>query len=96
VARGAAAAAWMRFIRTRSQDGIAITDPLAERLALIGRTCEDRPGADVARFVKEAGVIPAALASEPRFIAALERGYATVQAVEDGRADVASLRAGAA
>jgi fructuronate reductase len=92
----AAVAAWMRFIRRRSRDGMAITDPQAERLAAVGRACEDRANADVARFVTEAGVVPAALASEPRFIAALERGYATVQAVEDGRADVAGLRAGAA
>lgn len=93
---GAAVAAWMRFIRRKAREGSDITDPLAGRLAAIGRACTDEAEADTARFIDESGVIPPALAGDDRFIKALRAGYRTVQSIETGKADVSSLRAGAA
>jgi fructuronate reductase len=93
VARLAAGvAAWMRFVRRRARDGVALVDPLAERLARIGAACADAPEADVALFLDRAGVIPPALADAPLFRDALERGYADVMSRERTPAFAATRR----
>lgn len=71
-------AAWMRFIRLRAREGAAIIDPLAERLAGIGRACTGEAERDVDSFLKLEAVFAPALVADPRFRAALIKGYATL------------------
>jgi fructuronate reductase len=68
-------AAWMGFVRERARAGVAITDPLAERLAELGRACTGDPAHDVGLFLGLDTVFPPPLAADPRFRAALETGY---------------------
>ena len=72
-------AAWMRFVRRRAMDGVKIVDPLADRLAEIGRACTGEAASDVERFLALETVFPQALAADPRFRAALVAGYAALE-----------------
>jgi fructuronate reductase len=73
-----AVAAWMAFVRDRARQGVAITDPLADRLLDIGRACNGEAANDVGLFLDLDAVFPAALAAEPRFRTALETAYARI------------------
>jgi len=69
-------AAWMRFVARRAKAGETITDPLADRLAEIGAATTGEAKADVAAFLTLDSVFPAALASNPTFVGAVEKAYA--------------------
>lgn len=68
-------AAWMQFLRRRTQDGIALVDPLAPRLAEVAAATSGDPAADVGRFLALSEVFPRDLAADDRFRAALRRAY---------------------
>ncbi len=68
-------AAWLHFVRRRAHERIPIVDPMAERLAAIGRACEGRASADVPRFLALDNVFAQPLAADPRFRASLQTAY---------------------
>ena len=47
-------AAWMRFVARQAKSGIALVDPLAERLQEAGRACSGEAESDIQRFVSAA------------------------------------------
>ena len=69
-------AAWMRFVALRAKTGEAITDPLHDRLTEIGVGVTGDARTDVAAFLALESVFPAALTSNPTFVAAIEMAYA--------------------
>ncbi|WP_428312926.1 mannitol dehydrogenase family protein [Hydrocarboniphaga sp.] len=71
-----ALAGWMHFVRRLSRDGVALVDPLAQRLAEIGKACSGEAQMDVPRFLQLDTVFAPALAANPSFHAALEDAYA--------------------
>lgn len=68
-------AAWMRFVRRKAVTGEVITDPLADDLIGLGKTCDDTV-ADTGRFLALRAVFPEALATDATVIAGLESAYA--------------------
>ena len=63
-------AAWMAFVRRQARAGIALVDPLAERLAVIGAEAEkDEALVDSLLVLRE--IFPADLAGDPTFRSAL-------------------------
>jgi fructuronate reductase len=85
-------AAWMQFVRARARDGVEIVDPLAARLADLGRRMTGNASHDLPLFFGLPGVFPAALAQEPRFTRALGETYE----VFAGQGPLASVTAAAA
>jgi fructuronate reductase len=83
-------AAWMIFVRTRTQAGVPVTDPMADRLAEIGLACDGDPTRDVALFLALATVFPAGLAADPRLRIALQDAYAALDA-DPARAILSSV-----
>jgi fructuronate reductase len=69
-------AGWMAFVRERARAGVALTDPLADPLAALGRRCDGEAAHDVGLFLDLDAVFPRPLAADPRFRAALEQAYA--------------------
>lgn len=67
-------AAWLRFIRKKSQTGEALTDPLAAELIALGAAFTDHAD-DVTTALALSAVFPQALAEEPRFVAAVTTAY---------------------
>jgi fructuronate reductase len=65
-----ALAAWMRFVERQAKAGLAIVDPLADRLAALA------PGP--AAFLAMEAVFPAHLTADDRFRAAVEEAYAAL------------------
>jgi fructuronate reductase len=76
-------AAWMRFVVRQARAAIALTDPMQVRLAAIGLGCNGDAAGDVARFLALEAVFPAALASHPGFVAAVQRAYARLPDLPD-------------
>ena len=74
-------AAWMRFVRRKAVTGEVITDPLADELITLGKTCDDTI-ADVGRFLALRAVFPEAVATDATVIAGLESAYAELLAKE--------------
>jgi fructuronate reductase len=70
-------AAWMAFVARQAHAGVAIVDPHAEALAVLGRAATGEAITDVERFLAFAPMFPPALAAEPRFTTALCEAYAT-------------------
>ncbi len=72
-------AAWMHFVRRRVAAGIALVDPLGERLARLARdeTCGD-PARDVAAFLALEKMFPPDLAGRLEFRRELEAAYAAL------------------
>jgi fructuronate reductase len=68
-------AAWMHFIRRKAQADGQLTDPLAERLLAIGRSCQNRAAADVPAFLALDTVFAPRLAGDARFREGLSRAY---------------------
>jgi fructuronate reductase len=68
-------AAWMHFIRARARQDIAIVDPLAAQLTMLGRQVTGEASHDLPLFLALPGVFPEALAREPRFTRALAGAY---------------------
>ncbi|MDB5433210.1 MAG: Mannitol dehydrogenase domain [Caulobacter sp.] len=71
-------AAWMRFVVRQAKTGAPLVDPMAGRLADIGRSCSGDAAHDVAAFARIETIFPGALAADARFVAALERDYASL------------------
>ncbi len=69
-------AAWMRFVRLRAAAGEKIVDPLADTLASIAAACTGVAENDVSAFLALGSVFPAALATNPTFVSAVEKAYA--------------------
>jgi fructuronate reductase len=70
-------AAWMHFVRRCARDGVALSDPLRPLLAAIGRACRGDARRDVDAFLALDAVF-GALAIDPRFVATLYAGYASL------------------
>jgi fructuronate reductase len=68
-------AAWLHFVRRQARNGVALVDPLAEKLADIGRATTGAADHDVAAFLELLPVF-GALADDVRFTAALRAAYA--------------------
>jgi fructuronate reductase len=73
-------AAWFHFIRRKAAKRELATDPLAPKLLEIGTACTGEAKADVRAFLSLASVFPAALTTNAKFVAALERGYEVISA----------------
>ena len=71
-------AAWMHFVRARARDGIEIVDPLAARLAALGREVTGEAEHDLPLFFALPGVVPLPLAQEPRFTRPLGEAYQVI------------------
>ncbi len=67
-------AAWMRFVRMKARKNEAITDPLGDELAVVGRAMTDQED-DVDLFLKLRAVFPQDLAADARIVAALKAAY---------------------
>ena len=75
-------AAWMAFIVRQAKAGAAITDPIAETLAGLGRAAGDDTDATVERFLALEAVFPSLLAAEPAFRSAVTKAYRGLSAGE--------------
>ena len=87
-------AAWMHLVRARARDGIAIVDPLAAQLSLLGRETSGGADHDLPLFFTLRGVFPPELARDPRFTRALGLTYDLI-AARGALASVAGPGAGA-
>ena len=76
-------AAWMLFVRERIRTGVAIVDPLADRLAGIALACDGDPARDVDRFLALESVFPSNLSAQPRLREALRHAYGALDAQPD-------------
>lgn len=72
-----AIAAWLQFVRRQSLAGVALVDPLDAALRAIGSDTRGDPAHDVPAFLRLTGVF-GSLATEPAFVSALERAYASL------------------
>ncbi|WP_243040423.1 mannitol dehydrogenase family protein [Dyella sedimenti] len=70
-------AAWMHFVRRQAQRGVALVDPLNERLTAVGLACTGDPAADVAAFLAIKEVF-APWSGEAAYVAAQQRAYAAL------------------
>ena len=87
-------AAWMQFVRARAREGVEIVDPLAARLAAVGRETTGEAEHDLPLFFALPGVFPAALTGEPRFTRALSEAYEAISSRGAPAATVAATAAG--
>ena len=76
-------AAWCRFVVGQSRAGLKIVDPIAPRLAHIGRQCSDDAAEDVARFLALREVFGPHLSTRSTFIDAVRKAYDQVVAMEE-------------
>jgi fructuronate reductase len=67
--------AWMRFVRRSALRGEPLNDPLASRLAEIGRACTGNGIADVPRFLTLETMFSPDLRTDPRFSRSLIKAY---------------------
>jgi fructuronate reductase len=79
-------AAWMRFVARQSKKGVAIVDPDADKLAVVGRACTGDAAHDVQLFIDMNTVIPPNLGNEPKLRSALERAYVALESQQPGSA----------
>lgn len=68
-------AAWFQFLKLRAAEGAAVTDPLADRLLAVVQALPGEAKGDVAAFLAVEAVFPPELASDARFVAAVEKAY---------------------
>ncbi|NGM51143.1 mannitol dehydrogenase family protein [Caulobacter sp. 602-2] len=68
-------AAWFKFLKLRAAEGAAVTDPLADRLLAVVQALPGEVKGDVAAFLAVEAVFPPELASDARFVAAVEKAY---------------------
>lgn len=73
-------AAWMQFVRARAREGVEIVDPLAARLAGLGRQATGTANHDLPLFFALPGVFPATLVQETLFTRTLGRTYEAIAA----------------
>nr|WP_205691684.1 mannitol dehydrogenase family protein [Caulobacter sp. 602-2] len=69
-------AAWFQFLKARAAEGVAVTDPLADRLLAVVQALPGEAKGDVAAFLAVEAVFPAQLAADDRFFDALQKAYA--------------------
>ncbi len=72
-----AIAAWLRFVRRQALAGVPLVDPLDESLRAIGAGTSGEAMHDVLAFLSLEAVF-GALAKDPRFVASLQRAYASL------------------
>jgi fructuronate reductase len=70
-------AGWLQFVRRQARNGVALVDPLHERLAGIGRACSGDARADVDAFLALDAVFAPA-SQDLRFVESLRLAYATL------------------
>ncbi len=75
--------AWMRFVVREAKAGVALQDPLNEKLTDIGRACTGETAADLPRFLELREIFPAELAENSSFRDAMTRAYANFEALLD-------------
>lgn len=75
--------AWMRFVERQAKAGIALQDPLNEKLSALGRSLTGNAASDVAAFLAVREVFPAELAENSQFQAAMLAAYANFEALLD-------------
>ena len=68
-------AGWMHFVRRQAARGERVTDPLAQQLFEVGRTCQNRSRIDVPAFLGLDTVFPASLVQNVAFTNTLARAY---------------------
>ena len=68
-------AAWMQFVRRQAVRDAPITDPLAQLLVSVGRSCSGEAASDVAAFLGIGSVFAPDLAGHARLREALEAAY---------------------
>lgn len=68
-------AGWMQFVAARAKTGTPIVDPLADRLAELGRACTGEAAHDVGLFLKLEAMFPADCARDPALRGGLEEAY---------------------
>ena len=72
-------AAWMRFVVRQSKNGVDIIDPEAQRLAELGRACNDDAAHDTGLFLALDSVFAKETAANPAFRRAIETSYRTLR-----------------
>ncbi len=72
-------AAWMRFIVRQSKNAVDIVDPEAQRLAGLGRACNDEPVHDTGLFLALDTVLAPQVATNLVFRRAVESAYRKLQ-----------------
>jgi fructuronate reductase len=75
--------AWMRFVERQAKAGIALQDPLNDRLSAIGRACTGNAAVDVPKFLEVREVFSADLAANAQLQAHLLAAYENLEAVLD-------------
>jgi fructuronate reductase len=75
-------AAWFHFVRRKANKGEAITDPMAETLASLGRRCTGDAQHDVQAFLSLERFWPQQLTTNEQVRAALVRAYERLSSIE--------------
>jgi len=75
--------AWMRFVERQAKAGIALQDPINDKLTEIGKACTGVAAVDTAKFLALREVFPAALAENSVFQAAILAAYENFVALLD-------------
>jgi fructuronate reductase len=75
--------AWMRFIERQAKAGIALQDPLNDKLSEIGRGCTGTAAVDVPKFLAVREVFPAELAENATFRDTMLAAYANFETLLD-------------
>jgi fructuronate reductase len=75
--------AWMRFVERQAKAGIALQDPLNDKLSAVGRECTGDAAVDLPKFLAMREVFPADLVENPEFKATMLAAYANFEALLD-------------
>jgi fructuronate reductase len=75
--------AWMHFVARQAKAGIALQDPLADKLSKVGGSCTGEAAADVPKFLAVSEVFPADLVENAAFKTAVLAAYANFEALLD-------------
>jgi len=75
--------AWMRFVIREAKTGVALADPLNDKLTEIGKACTGEAWADIPRFLALREVFPAELAENAKFKQAVTVAYTNFEALLD-------------
>jgi fructuronate reductase len=73
----------MRFVERQAKAGIALQDPLNDKLSAIGRECTGDATTDLPKFLAVREVFPADLVENVQFKAAMLAAYANFEALLD-------------
>lgn len=75
--------AWMRFVVREAKNGVALADPLNEKLTAVGQACTGDVAADLPRFLALREVFPIDLVENHQFHEAIGKAYANFEALLD-------------